>query len=110
MQIMPDEAARIATVAGLGAITREQLFDPKTNIAVGAAEIRQKIDAMDGKQILGIASYNAGEAAVGRWIAKTALDDDVDVFVESIPYAETRLYVKNVTRNLFEYRRIYGSP
>lgn len=110
MQIMPDEAARIATAAGLGAITREQLFDPKTNIAVGAAEIRQKIDAMDGKQILGIASYNAGEAAVGRWIAKTALDDDVDVFVESIPYAETRLYVKNVTRNLFEYRRIYGSP
>jgi soluble lytic murein transglycosylase-like protein len=32
------------------------------------------------------------------------------VFIESIPYAETRLYVKTVTRNRFEYRRIYPTP
>lgn len=108
MQIMPEEASRIASVAGLGEVTREQLFDPKTSIAVGAAEIRQKLDAMKNDSMLAIAAYNAGEQAVGRWIAKTP-PENVDVFVESIPYAETRLYVKNVTRNLFEYRRIYGS-
>ena len=33
--------------------------------------------------------------------------DDIDLFVESIPFGETRLYVKSVTRNQFEYRRIY---
>jgi soluble lytic murein transglycosylase len=56
--------------------------------------------------VLAIAAYNAGEAAVGTWLEKTPVDD-IDLFVESIPYAETRLYVKTVSRNRFEYRRIY---
>jgi soluble lytic murein transglycosylase len=62
---------------------------------------------MDGHPILAIASYNAGEEPVRRWMARTSLQD-IDVFIESISYAETKLYVKNVTRNLNEYRRIYG--
>jgi soluble lytic murein transglycosylase-like protein len=109
MQIMPEEAPRIASVGGLGPITRADLFDARKNIRVGAAEIRQKLDAMKGNQVLAIAAYNAGEKAVGRWIANTPMDD-IDFFIESIPFAETRLYVKSVTRNLFEYRRIYGGP
>lgn len=103
MQIMPHEAV---TMAG---VTREQLFDPATNIAVGALEISQKIARMNGNETLAIAAYNAGEEAVNRWLARTPLDD-IDVFIESIPYAETRLYVKTVTRNRHEYRRIYGAP
>jgi soluble lytic murein transglycosylase len=108
MQIMPEEAARIASIAGIEGITRERLFDPEENIAVGAAEYSQKLGTMGGNPILAIAAYNAGEQAVGRWIAQTPLDD-LDLFVEAIPYAETRLYVKTVTRNRFEYRRIYES-
>jgi soluble lytic murein transglycosylase len=108
MQIMPEEASRIAAAGGLGDVTREALFDPKTNIAVGAAEFSQKLATWNGNQILAIASYNAGEKAVGTWIEKTPVEDS-DLFVESIPYAETRLYVKTVTRNRFEYRRIYES-
>lgn len=106
MQIMPQEAARIASAAGIGEMTRERLFDPSENIAVGAAEYAQKLKAMGGDHILAIAAYNAGEEAVGRWIAQRSIGDP-DLFVESIPYAETRLYVKSVTRNRFEYRRIY---
>lgn len=109
MQIMPAEAERIGTSGGLGAITREDLFDPAKNIAVGAAEYAQKLELMSGKHILAIASYNAGEAAVSSWLERTPLVDP-DIFVESIPYAETRLYVKTVTRNRSEYRRIYESP
>lgn len=108
MQIMPEEASRIAAAGELGAVTREDLFDPEKNIAVGAAEYAQKLAAMNGHHVLAIASYNAGEQAVGTWLEKTAIDD-LDLFVESIPYAETRLYVKTVTRNRFEYRRIYES-
>jgi soluble lytic murein transglycosylase len=63
---------------------------------------------MNGNHTLAIASYNAGESAVGTWIEKTPVDD-IDLFIEAIPYAETRLYVKTVTRNRFEYRRIYES-
>jgi peptidoglycan lytic transglycosylase len=107
MQIMPTEAARIAADAGIAGITRDQLFDPMTNIAVGAAEYSQKLASMKGNPIFAIAAYNAGEDAVGRWIAQTHSEGDPDIFVDSIPYAETRLYVKSVTRNRFEYRRVY---
>ncbi len=106
MQIMPQEASRIATEGELGEVKREDLFDPKKNIAVGAAEYSQKLKAMNGNHLLAIASYNAGEQAVGTWLEKTPIDD-IDLFVETIPYAETRLYVKTVTRNRHEYRRIY---
>jgi soluble lytic murein transglycosylase len=106
MQIMPNEASRIAQVGGLENVTRQDLFVPETNIAVGAAEFRQKLDIWNGNQVLAIASYNAGEQAVSGWIARTPLDD-IDLFIESIPFAETRLYVKTVTRNRSEYARIY---
>lgn len=109
MQIMPAEAARIGEAGGLGAIAREDLFDPEKNIAVGAAEYAQKLELMNGDHTLAIASYNAGEAAVSRWLERTSMEDP-DRFVEAIPYAETRLYVKTVTRNRSEYRRIYESP
>lgn len=106
MQIMPQEAPRIASAAGLPPPTRQQLFDPATNIALGVAEYSQKLDVMHGTAVLAIAAYNAGEDAVGKWLAQTPIDD-IDLFVEMIPYGETRLYVKSVTRNRFEYRRIY---
>jgi soluble lytic murein transglycosylase len=106
MQIMPQEATRIATAGGLGSISREQLFEPLTNIAVGVAEFQQKLQRMNGNQIFAIAAYNAGETAVDQWIARMQ-GADTDLFVEAIPYAETRLYAKTVTRNRFEYRRIY---
>jgi soluble lytic murein transglycosylase-like protein len=106
MQIMPAEAASIAGRAGLPPPTRDQLFDPKRNIAIGVAEYSQKLANERGNTTLAIAAYNAGEDPVGRWIANTPFDDE-DLFVESIPYAETRLYVKTVSRNRFEYRRIY---
>ena len=106
MQIMPEDAPRIAAAAGVSAPTREQLFDPAVNFAIGAAEYAQKRAAMNGIDMLAIAAYNAGTETIGRWLAATPLDDG-DVFVESIPFNETRLYVKTVTRNRFEYRRIY---
>lgn len=106
MQIMPAEAARLGEAAGLTDVTREKLFDPAINIAVGAAEFRQKLNRMNDNSTLATAAYNAGEEPVGRWLAQTPVDD-IDLFVETIPYAETRLYVKTVTRNRFEYRRIY---
>jgi soluble lytic murein transglycosylase-like protein len=106
MQIMPAEAEQIALLAAMPPPTRQDLFDPKVNIAIGAAEFAQKLALLNGNPILAIAAYNAGTDTVGRWIAQTPVDD-IDRFVEAIPYAETRLYVKSVSRNRFEYRRIY---
>ncbi|HYC90475.1 MAG TPA: transglycosylase SLT domain-containing protein [Thermoanaerobaculia bacterium] len=106
MQIMPAEASRIGTAGGLGEITRSDLFIPEKNIAVGAAELSQKLAATNNNLTLAIAAYNAGETAVQRWMSRTS-PEEIDLFIESIPYAETRLYVKTVTRNRNEYRRIY---
>ncbi len=106
MQIMPEEASRIGEAGGIGAVTREDLFDPQKNIAVGAAEFAQKLALMNDNRTLAIAAYNAGETAVRQWVERTN-PEDTDLFIESIPYAETRLYVKTVTRNQHEYRRIY---
>ncbi|HVG24236.1 MAG TPA: transglycosylase SLT domain-containing protein [Thermoanaerobaculia bacterium] len=106
MQIMPEEASRIGTAGGIGEVTREELFVPEKNIAVGAAELSQKLEATGNNLTLAVAAYNAGEAAVQEWMSRTS-PEEIDVFIESIPYAETRLYVKTVTRNRNEYRRIY---
>jgi soluble lytic murein transglycosylase-like protein/predicted negative regulator of RcsB-dependent stress response len=106
MQIMPEEASRIGVAGGIGEVTRADLFVPEKNVAVGAAELSQKLAATGNNLTLAIAAYNAGEDAVQRWMSRTS-PDDIDVFIESIPYAETRLYVKTVTRNRNEYRRIY---
>ena len=106
MQIMPEEASRIGTAGGIGEVTRADLFVPEKNVAVGAAELTQKLAATNNNLTLAIAAYNAGEAAVQRWMSRTS-PDEIDLFIESIPYAETRLYVKTVTRNRNEYRRIY---
>jgi len=106
MQIMPAEAEEIASRAGIEGVTREKLFDPDVNIAVGAAEFAQKLAAMQGRSALAIAAYNGGESNVSNWLTRTPAED-MDYFIEAIPYAETRLYVKTVTRNRNEYRRIY---
>jgi soluble lytic murein transglycosylase len=108
MQIMPVEGQSIAARAGIEPVTRASLFHPMVNIAIGVAEFSQKLADLHGNPILAVAAYNAGEDAVGKWLAHTPIDD-IDLFVESIPYAETRLYVKTVMRNRFEYRRIYES-
>jgi soluble lytic murein transglycosylase len=54
------------------------------------------------------AAYNAGPEAVSGWLGKNGNGKDRDVFVESIPYMETRGYVKKVLRNYAEYKRIYN--
>jgi soluble lytic murein transglycosylase len=107
MQIMPAEAPAIAAAAGLSPPTRQQLFDPRVNIAVGVAELAQKLAIEHGNPILAIAAYNGGEDNVAKWTDHVAVSD-LDLFVDSIPFAETKLYVKIVSRNQFEYRRIYA--
>ena len=99
-------AVRIATAGGLGDVTRDDLFDPAINVAVGAAEYSQKLALMNNSDILAIAAYNAGEQAVRQWMQRIP-PENTDLFIEAIPYAETRLYVKTVTRNRNEYKRIY---
>jgi len=70
----------------------EDIFDVETNVTLGVAYLRYLLDLWNGDLVRAIASYNAGQGAVSRWVN---YEDDF-VFIETIPYRETRNYVKRV--------------
>lgn len=73
---------------------REDLFDPATNITLGAAHFAELLERFDSQVPVALASYNAGPAAAERWLPPRAVDSDV--WIENIPYNETRSYVRRV--------------
>jgi soluble lytic murein transglycosylase len=107
MQIMPKTGARIAGELGASDFAPEQLADPRTNVRFGVHYLRTLHDRYDDRSALAFAAYNAGEEAVDRWI-RTLGDAPTEVFIEEIPYSETRKYVKEVSKNLALYGLIYG--
>ena len=94
MQLLPATARRAARRWGLKEPARADLFQPSINVAVGAAELKSLLDRFDGQPLLATAAYNAGPGAVERWLPATAMDNDV--WVENIPFNETRAYVQRV--------------
>jgi len=107
LQLMPTTAAQLAREQGLAAFQSEHLFDPGTNIRLGAAYLVQLGRRFDGRMSAAIGSYNAGPRKVSDWLRGDggALEDDV--WVESIPYDQTRSYVKRVLRSLHVYKSFY---
>jgi soluble lytic murein transglycosylase-like protein len=108
MQVLPSTAAAIADQDGLG-YSRENLFSPTLNLEYGQSFIeRMRRSANTGGQLPKvIASYNAGPLPVGRWAAIRDKGDPV-LWIESIPYWETRYYVPAVMRNLWVYEGLEG--
>src|SRR5690606_3858013 len=74
---------------------RDRLFDPSWNVRLGVAEMSEVWRRFDGNLPLVIAAYNAGIARVERWLAEEG-DVPLDLFVERIPFDETRGYVRRV--------------
>ena len=107
MQVMPQTGHKIASELGVPGFTRERLFEPCYNIRLGSWYLRQLSEKFGNNLVLVIAAYNAGPEAVSKWMQQ-GKGKDQDEFVESIPYTETRNYVKKVLRSYGEYRRIYG--
>ena len=106
MQLIPPTAARVAKQLGLPVPTQEKLFDPELNVALGTQYLKDLLQRYSNNWFKAIAAYNAGEAAVDRW-EREIVTDDIEEFVERIPYIETRGYVKLVLRNHRIYKRLY---
>ncbi len=100
MQLMP-ATARLMAPTG-------DLEDPGFNIELGTRFLAGLIREFNDPR-LALAAYNAGPNRVRQWLS-TRRSDDIEAFVEQIPFDETRLYVKKVVLSWDEYRRIYGSP
>jgi soluble lytic murein transglycosylase len=106
MQLLPSTAARVAGRHGMRAPSNEKLFDPEVNLNLGTRYLKDLLQRYSNNWFKAIAAYNAGEAAVDRW-EKEIMADDIEEFVERIPYLETRGYVKLVLRNHRIYKKLY---
>jgi soluble lytic murein transglycosylase-like protein len=107
MQLMPGTAASVATRHGLPPLTRDRLFDPSWNTRAGATYFKGLLERYDDKVYLALAAYNAGTTNVDQWLARPGCPADPEGFIESIPYRETRSYVRQIYLNDWEYHRIY---
>lgn len=106
MQIMPETGEKVANGLGMKPPNRDGLFDPETNIKIGARYLGSLLKRFNGDIVLAVAAYNAGPQAASRW-AKN-IGGETDEFIESIPYNETRYYVKKVLKSYSEFIRLYG--
>ncbi len=106
LQIMVPTGDRLANRMGATGYQPDDLFDPETNIKLGAYYLAELMGRFDGRRSAAIASYNAGPNAVAEWLEKPTAKED-DLWVESIPYDQTRGYVKRVLRSYHAYRVLY---
>jgi len=106
VQIMPDTGLQLARRRGESGLDPAQLFVPARNLSLGAQYLAELLARFQGRTSAAVAAYNAGPAAVERWLREEGGLDD-DEWVEAIPYEQTRRYVKRVLRSLHAYRALY---
>ena len=104
MQIMPATGEQIANELGL---EEYNLTDPADNIKMGTWYLKSRHDVFDGNPLFAVASYNAGAGPVLKW-KKQFGNLPYDALAESIPYPETRGYVKRVFTSYWIYQALYG--
>jgi soluble lytic murein transglycosylase len=98
MQLMPGTAKQLKR----GSVSRSYLFNAENNIKLGTKYLRMLLDKNKGNQVLATASYNAGPYRIKSWL-KNAKALPADIWIETIPFKETRNYVKSV----LAYQEIY---
>src|SRR6185436_18904832 len=104
MQLMTPTAQEHARRMGIS-FGKGRLEDPDTNIRLGTFHLRMLIDLFGGNEHLAVASYNGGQGNVLKW-RRGAPRKPLDEFLESIPFDETRGYVKRVAMLKASYARI----
>jgi soluble lytic murein transglycosylase-like protein/TolA-binding protein len=105
-QLLVSTARSVSAKIGAGDITAGQLFQADLNLRLGASYMAGLLKDFDSQIFVAFAGYNAGSNAARRW-AKDA-GDDADLFLETVEFSETRLYVEIVAENYAIYRYLYG--
>lgn len=105
MQVLVPTATLTARKYGVNrSITAESLYEPRLNIQLGTAYLRDQIDKF-GRIEYVAAAYNAGPGRAVTW--RTSLPLEMDEWAEAVPFKETRGYVQGVVRNRLQYERLY---
>ncbi|MGV2288594.1 transglycosylase SLT domain-containing protein [Trinickia sp. YCB016] len=111
MQLMPGTAQMVAKKIGLGTLSRAQMNDINTNILLGTNYLSMIYNQFDGSAVLATAGYNAGPGRPRQWKANLSRGVEGAIFAETIPFNETRDYVKNVLSNTVYYAALFeGKP
>ncbi|MBK8130069.1 MAG: transglycosylase SLT domain-containing protein [bacterium] len=105
MQLMPATAREQAKRIGQ-TVRDEDLYHGPRNLEIGVAHLADLMRDLDGDTVLTLCAYNAGINAAQRWQREFG-QLPRDMFVERIPYKETRLYVKYILQHMAAYRRLY---
>ena len=87
--------------------SNKNLFDVSTNIVLGMHYLNRLLNKYNKSTVFTLSSYNAGMTPTNRWLKELPHEDPM-LFIDQIPYRETKNYVKLVLRNYFYYRRWYG--
>ncbi len=93
MQLMPTTAKLVAGRLGVSYANNTSLTEPELNIRLGTHYLGQMLRRFDNNRILASAAYNAGPGRVDKWLNPSV---PFDVWIEIIPFTETRNYVQNV--------------
>ncbi|HCI15148.1 MAG: transglycosylase [Gallionellales bacterium GWA2_60_142] len=108
MQIMPSTASWIARRLGLKDYRRSLLDQLDTNLKLGTYYMKTVLNWFDDSPVLASAAYNAGPSRARRWRGELPLEGAI--YAETIPFDETRDYVKKVMSNTIYYSRQFGAP
>ncbi len=109
MQLLHPTASQVAGRLGVGAPSATDLFDPGLSVELGGHHLASLLARYDNRRPLAAAAYNAGEGRVDRWI-RDRKGEPMDVWIDSIPFNETRSYVKNVLAFTQVYGSLLGKP
>jgi len=103
MQVMPNTAKYVAKKIGMTSYSKDQLSNTNTNLTLGSNYLNMVLLDLDGSWVLASAAYNAGPARSKQWREKLSGPTEGAIFAETIPFPETRTYVKNVLANSTYY-------
>ena len=111
MQLMPSTAKYVAKKIGLDSYRADGVTDLDTNLTLGTSYLRMVLDDLDNLPVLATAAYNAGPGRPRAWRATLTRPVEGAIFAETIPFNETRDYVKKVMSNATYYAvLISGNP
>lgn len=108
MQIMPATAKWVAKKLGLKSYKQSLIHQMETNLKLGTYYMKTVLDWFDGSPVLASAAYNAGPGRARRWRGEVPLEGAI--YAETIPFTETRDYVKKVMSNTVYYAAQFGQP